>query len=77
MQAAYLICTNYAVDSIDNVGQMYLNQGIVMAQKLGIFGALDHISDPIRRRVYGVTAWGLFGMERYLVHRLRVPCFFT
>jgi hypothetical protein len=64
VQAAAVICTILAVDGMDKVGGNYLSQAVIMAKHMGIFDSLAHIQSARRRRVYGMTAWGLFGLQR-------------
>ncbi|KAM0274397.1 hypothetical protein ACHAQH_007899 [Verticillium albo-atrum] len=63
VQAAMTICACYSTTGLDKLGMEYLAQGIKMAQRLGLFGSLEHIENPLRRRVYSMTAWALFGYQ--------------
>ncbi|EEY16834.1 predicted protein [Verticillium alfalfae VaMs.102] len=69
VQAAMILCAGYSTTGLDQLGTEYLRQGARMAERLQIFGSLDHVQNPLRRRVYGMTAWALFGYQGRLCSR--------
>lgn len=49
---------------MDRVGEAYMRQAIAMGKEMGIYGSLSHIRNKDRRKVYAVTAWTLFNLQR-------------
>lgn len=63
VQAAAIISLHTGEDTLDAVFETYLQQAMRIAQSLGLFGSLAHIPSRSRRKVYTVTAWGLYGYQ--------------
>ncbi|KAG7141268.1 Nitrogen assimilation transcription factor nit-4 like protein [Verticillium longisporum] len=78
VQAAMVMCAGYSTTGLDQLGRKYLGQGVRMAERLQIFGSLDHIKNPLRRRVYAFTAWALFGYQgMFAFHMWQQPLLTT
>ncbi|RNJ53621.1 hypothetical protein D7B24_001633 [Verticillium nonalfalfae] len=78
VQAAMILCAGYSTTGLDQLGTEYLRQGARMAERLQIFGSLDHVQNPLRRRVYGMTAWALFGYQgMFAFHMWQQPVLTT
>ncbi|KAG7119701.1 Nitrogen assimilation transcription factor nit-4 like protein [Verticillium longisporum] len=63
VQASMVLCAGYSTTGLDQLGADYLVQGTRMAERMQIFGSLDHVKNPFRRKVYAMTAWALFGYQ--------------
>ncbi|KAM0321363.1 hypothetical protein ACHAQA_010165 [Verticillium albo-atrum] len=59
VQASMVLCAGYSTTGLDQLGADYLVQGTRMAERMQIFGSLDHVKNPFRRKVYAMTAWAL------------------
>ena len=65
VQAAGIFCMIYSVDGMDRIGNKYLDQGVHLAKQMALFDTLSHISNALRRKVYTITAWNIFCLQRY------------
>ncbi|KAM0321341.1 hypothetical protein ACHAQA_010170 [Verticillium albo-atrum] len=63
VQASMVLCAGYSTTGLDQLGADYLVQGTRMAERMQIFGSLDHVKNPFRCKVHAMTAWALFGYQ--------------
>jgi NaMN:DMB phosphoribosyltransferase len=53
-----------SANGMDTLGAPYIKEAVAMGKRMGIFDSLDHIENKNRRRVYTVTAWAVFNLQR-------------
>ncbi|KAG7112731.1 hypothetical protein HYQ45_017136 [Verticillium longisporum] len=66
-----VICAAYSTTGLDKLSSDYFTQGIGMAKKMGLLGPLSYLKKPLRRKVYNMTAWALYGYQGLLAFHIR------
>ncbi|CRK41852.1 hypothetical protein BN1723_015972 [Verticillium longisporum] len=70
LQASMVICAAYSTTGLDKLSSDYFTQGIGMAKKMGLLGPLSYLKKPLRRKVYNMTAWALYGYQGLLAFHM-------